>query len=245
MGQLPVLPKHYCERRDFDQHDARAAARQRALQDRAVRCRPLDQLRARRRTTGARICRSIAAATISTQSATSISATATWRSRRSRRASTTFAPRTQPSAGRRRIPARRSSSGLIVKRGGAEPSAGTACRASSSTCAGRHVQGPRACARRSPTPSTSSGRTRTCSTASTRAPTATSTNSELAATGCRARPSWRCSSRSATSCRTRCSPQVYEPPSTDGSGNIRDNLRKALRAAARGRLGGAGRPAGR
>ena len=53
-------------------------------------------------------------------------------------------------------------------------------------------------------------------------------NTELAPRACRARPSSRCSSRSATSCREEVFTEVYQPPTTDGEGGIRQNLRTAL-----------------
>ena len=63
------------------------------------------------------------------------------------------------------------------------------------------VRGSDGCGRRSATRSISSGPTRTCSTASTPAPTATSPTPSWRRTACPGRTSWRCSSRSATGCR--------------------------------------------
>ena len=79
------------------------------------------------------------------------------------------------------------------------------------------------------TPSTSSGRTRTCSTASTPAPEL------LRQLGARllgpAGPARAGDPRAAArqGAATRSSPKTYKPPTTDGSGNIRDNLRQAVR----------------
>ena len=86
--------------------DAGAAARQRALPDRVVRAGAQRSSTSGSRTTGARICRSTAAATTSTRSATSIIATPTSRSKRSRPAPTTSGSRTPPSSGRPPTPAR-------------------------------------------------------------------------------------------------------------------------------------------
>ena len=58
LGQMPVLSKAYWSSARFREDDARAAARQRPLQDRSGRSRPLDHLSPRRRLLGQRICRS-------------------------------------------------------------------------------------------------------------------------------------------------------------------------------------------
>ena len=67
-------------------------------------------------------------------------------------------------------------------------------------------------------------------------------NSDMKARASRARPSWRCWSRSAASCRPRCSASLYTPPVSDGSGQDRPSC--GCRAAlGRGRLALPGRRA--
>ena len=65
------------------------------------------------------------------------------------------------------------------------------------------------------------------------------------ARACRAPAELKSSSRSAARFPTRSSPRRIEPPKTDGTGDIRDNLRAGAAAPRRGRLDGQGRQAGR
>ena len=69
------------------------------------------------------------------------------------------------------------------------------------------VQGPAGARRRWPTPSTSSGPTRTCSTA-LHAHRELLRQLRAGLPACRGRTSWRCSSPTATACRPRCSSRV-------------------------------------
>ena len=77
-------------------HDLRADRRQRPLRGRQGRSRPQHHLEARSQLLGPRPCRSTAASGISTRSASTSTATAIRISRRSRKASTTCAPRPIP-----------------------------------------------------------------------------------------------------------------------------------------------------
>ena len=143
IGQLPVLPKHYCADARLRADDARAAARQRALQDQVVRARPLDRLRARPGLLGRRSAGQSRPQQLRRRSATSTTATATSRWRRSRPATTTSGRRTPPSAGRPRYdrPDVRRRAGSSRRRSRHQPA--PACRASSSTCAAPLFQDPR------------------------------------------------------------------------------------------------------
>ena len=134
-----------------------------------------------------------------------------------------------------------------VKDGRAHParrcpmSARPARRASSSTLR-RESSRTRACARRSASPSISSGRTRTCSSVSTRAPQSFFENSDMKAAG----PPSPEELQAAGALRDKLSPEVfgepYAPPVTDGSGNNRDNLRKAAKLLHDAGYGPGGKP---
>ena len=101
------------------------------------------------------------------------------------------------------------------------------------------VPGPARARGARPTPSISSGRTRTLFYGQYTRTRSYFDNSELAADGpARAATSWRSSSRSAARCPARSSPSEYKPPKTDGTGNNRDNLRAGRRSCSK-------RPAGR
>ena len=104
----------------------------------------------------------------------------TVRSRPSRRASSTSARRTSRATGRPPTTSRRCATGRSSKARDPARACRPACRASSSTSRRDALQGPRACARRSATLSTSNGPTRTSSMASTRARSSYFGNSELA-----------------------------------------------------------------
>ena len=130
--------------------------------------------------------------------------------------------------------------------GAAEPAGSPACRASCSTPARGRCSRIRGCARRWPTPSTSSGPTRTCSTARTSArellPRRTR---ELASSGLPSEAELALlEPLSRPDARRRSSPRTTSRRSTDGRGNTARQPAPGARLLQRGRLGGRGRPAG-
>ena len=118
-----------------------------------------------------------------------------------------------------------------------------ACRGSCSTRAGRSSR-IRACARRWPTRSTSSGATRTCSTAPTRGPRATSRTRSSPRAGCPSGDELKVLEPFRGRVPDEVFTKEYQPPTTDGSGNIRDGVREALRLLERGGLDRQGAEAG-
>ncbi len=107
MGQLPVLPKHFWEGKKFDEPSLDEPLGQRALQAEELRSRPLGDHGARSRITGARICRSTSAPTITTSCARITTAIPPWCWRPSRPAASISAPRTPPRPGRPAMSRRR------------------------------------------------------------------------------------------------------------------------------------------
>ena len=187
------------------------------------------------RTTGRTTSACAAGSSTSTASSTATTRTTPSRWRRSRPASSTSIKEYSARALGAPAPGRRSGDdGRIVKqvvrerlRAGAavvpaQPAAADASRTS-------------ACARRSATPTTS--RRSTVYSQFKRA-NSVFNNSEFAAEGhAVARASWRCSSRSATSCRRKCSARrAWRRAPTRDPNALRDNLLKARELLERGRL---------
>ena len=108
----------------------------------------------------------------------------------------------------------------------------------------RAVQGPAGARGDRSTRSISNGPTRPSCTAPTRAPSRRSRIRTWWRSGRRRRKNSSCWSRSAARCRTRCSASPIVPPVSDGSGQDRALLRKAVAIAQRCRLRHQGRQAG-
>ena len=184
--------------------DADAAARLRSLQGRQPLGRSLHRIRARRGLLGRRPAGERAGATTSTSSAWSSTASATAGFEAFKKGEITF---------RQEFDLEGLGDGIRV------PVAERGPRAQDNVpgreaggCAGalfQHaapaIRGQRRRGGRSGSPSTSSGSTPTCFTASTSAPSRTSSARNTRPPACPRPRSWRCSSRSAPSCRRRCS----------------------------------------
>ena len=206
LGQLPVLPKHYWETRDFEKTTLEPPLGSGPYKIEQLRAGPLRSSTSACRTTGATTCRSTSAATTSTSSRYDYYRDDDGRARGVQ--------------GRRvRPPPRELGQGLghrLRLPGGARRAASCKEEIPNERPAGMQgfvvqhapaaVPGPAGARGARPTPSTSSGRTRTSSTASTRARAATSPTPSWPRRGLPSAASWRSSSRSAASSRTRCSP---------------------------------------
>ena len=204
-----------------------------------VRARPLRRLRARRRTTGARTCRSTGDRTTSIGSATTTTATTPSSARRSRPAASTSASRTRPRPGRWTTTSPAVRDGLADQGGASDTTARPACRPSSSTPAGRSSRTARVRA---------GAGLRLRLRVDQQEPVLRPVHAhrellrQLRAgreRPARARRSWRSWSPTAAGSPTRSSPRSTSRRSTDGSGWPRENLRKAFALLERGRLGGA------
>ena len=149
VGQLYVLPKHWWEGTDANgnKRDIGATRLEPPLGCGPYRIKSFvagrtRRLRARGRTIGARTSTSMSAATISTRSASNISATPPSRWKRSRATISTGAPRTPRSTGRRAtisLPAPISACCWRNSRSAARAS----CRPSCSTCGATNSRDPR------------------------------------------------------------------------------------------------------
>ena len=244
VGQMPVLLPDVLEQARLREDDARAAARQRPLQGRGGRAGPLDHLPPRAGLLGARTCRSTSAATTSTSIRYDYYRDATVALEAFKAGEYDF--RQENSA---KDWATGYDSPAVTRRadqegGDPERAARPACRASSSTRAGR------------------CSRTRACARRSAYAFDFEWIEQEPVLQRLHAHPQLLRQLRAGRDAACRSGEELkilepfrgkmpdevftteYEPPTTDGTGNIRDNLREALRLLERGRLDRQGREAG-
>ena len=231
-----MLPKHYWEGRDFEALDARAAARQRR-RTRSARSRPAAGAVYERvaRLLGQGPAGEPSAATTSTRIRYDYYRDETVALEAFKAGDYDFRLENSAKdwATAYDVPAVRD--GLAEEGASSRTTARPACRASSSTCAGRCSR-TAACARRSATRFDFEWTNRTLFYGQYTRTRSYFANSELAANGVPQGAELAVLEPFRGKVPDEVFTTEYQPPATDGSGNMRDNLRKALGAAQGGRL---------